>query len=234
MLTLSLSLLDAEHENRLRHQYRFGGLLVTCYALTLKRIERNEAEQARTKPQTGQEPSYDSILLLKIRSISSGRASYHFKDRPFADPCCLILLSSPPRLTLPLVAPPPDVGGLSLKGTGLVVVRPLVQYGYIIHAVEHDERELRQVELMDLKEELLSQARTRRRLFPGEQLGHPFKCLTSSRHRITFNSVECLPCTGASRYGFPRSTRTKECLSSSCAHFQLNRVSLGSTAKGRG
>jgi hypothetical protein len=28
---------------------QFGGLLGTCYALTLKNVERNEAEQASTK-----------------------------------------------------------------------------------------------------------------------------------------------------------------------------------------
>src|SRR5260370_23476947 len=34
---------------------QFGGLVVPCYTLTLKRIESNEAEQARTPPQSGHE-----------------------------------------------------------------------------------------------------------------------------------------------------------------------------------
>src|SRR5438876_5586685 len=69
-------------------------------------------------------------------------------------------------LTLPPITPPlPDVHGLSLKGVELVVVRPLAHDREIIQAVEYDERELRQVDLMDLHEDLLPRAWIRRRLF---------------------------------------------------------------------
>src|SRR5437764_15221372 len=71
-----------------------------------------------------------------------------------------------PSLTLAMIAPPlPDVDGLSDKGTGLVVVRPLAHDREIIHAVEYDERELRQVDLMDLHEDLLPRAWIRCRQF---------------------------------------------------------------------
>ena len=61
-------------------------------------------------------------------------------------------------LTLSVVAPPlPDVDGLP-NGTGLVVVRPLTYDVDLRRAVEDDEREIRQVDLMDLHENLLPQA----------------------------------------------------------------------------
>src|SRR5437762_6265238 len=73
-------------------------------------------------------------------------------------------MASPLPLTLPPITPP--LPGLPCaKGPGLVVVRPLVHDREIIHAVEYDERELRQVDLMDLHEDLLPRAWIRRRLF---------------------------------------------------------------------
>src|SRR5438067_6475110 len=57
--------------------------------------------------------------------------------------------------------PPPPYA----KGPGLVVVRPLAHDREIIHAVEYDERELRQVDLMDLHEDLLPRAWIRCRQF---------------------------------------------------------------------
>ncbi len=69
-------------------------------------------------------------------------------------------------LTLPLFAPPlPDVDGLSHKGAGLIVVRPLVHQVDVCRAVERDEGELRQVDLMDPMEELLPHAWIHCRLF---------------------------------------------------------------------
>jgi len=49
MPALRVSDLDCKCENS-QADGHFGGLLVTCYALSLRSIERNEAEQARTKP----------------------------------------------------------------------------------------------------------------------------------------------------------------------------------------
>src|SRR5437763_15313943 len=69
-----------------------------------------------------------------------------------------------PPLTLPIFTPP--LPGLPCaKGPGLVVVRPLAHDREIIPAVEYDERELRQVDLMDLHEDLLPLAWIGRRLF---------------------------------------------------------------------
>src|SRR5215472_3963607 len=63
-----------------------------------------------------------------------------------------------PHLTLPLVAPPlPDVDGLSSKGAGQVVMCPLAYDCYIEREVERDERNIRQVDLMNLLEDLLPQ-----------------------------------------------------------------------------
>src|SRR5947209_19204636 len=71
-----------------------------------------------------------------------------------------------PPLTLPIFTPPlPGLPCPSAKGPGLVVVRPLAHDREIIHAVEYDERELLQVDLMDLHEDLLPLAWIRRRLF---------------------------------------------------------------------
>src|SRR2546423_15038226 len=76
------------------------------------------------------------------------------------------LASALAPLTLPMIAPPlPDVGGLSLKGAGLVVVRPLAHDRWAQRTVEHDEGEARQVDLMDLIEDLLPDARIHCRHF---------------------------------------------------------------------
>jgi len=70
------------------------------------------------------------------------------------------------HLTLPLIAPPlPDIDGISCNWTGLEAVRPLAHDREICRAEEHDERELRQVNLMDQLEEHLPRAWIRRRLF---------------------------------------------------------------------
>src|SRR6266516_2147648 len=70
------------------------------------------------------------------------------------------LIPSAPPLTLPPIAPPlPDVNSLSLKGVGLIVVRPFVHRPYVKRAVECDERQLRQVDLMELNEDSLPHAR---------------------------------------------------------------------------
>src|SRR6266581_9647979 len=67
-----------------------------------------------------------------------------------------------PPLTLPLIAPPlPDVDGLSGKGTGLVVMCPFAYDRSIEREVERDERKIRQVDVMNLMEELLPQPRIR-------------------------------------------------------------------------
>ena len=126
-------------------------------------------------------PSYDSIVLLKIQSASSARAACCFQNtlyrtffsilwrnqparRAKTEFCCLSPPGSPLPLTLPIFTPP--LPGLPCaKGPGLVVVRPLAHDREIIHAVEYDERELRQVDLMDLHEDLLPRAWIRRRLF---------------------------------------------------------------------
>ena len=78
------------------------------------------------------------------------------------------LMTSAPPLTLPPIAPPlPDVFILEAakNGTGLVVVRPLMYDVDLRRAVEDDEREVRQVDLMDLHENLLPQARIQCRQF---------------------------------------------------------------------
>ena len=70
------------------------------------------------------------------------------------------------RLTLPMVAPPlPHVDGLSSEGANLVVMRALANNGDGLHAVEHDEGEVRQVDLMNLLEDLLPHAWIRCRQF---------------------------------------------------------------------
>src|SRR6266568_769820 len=70
----------------------------------------------------------------------------------------MLLVNSVPRLTLPIVAPPlPDVGGVCCKCqiAGQVVVRPLAHDRGLCWAVERDEGELRQVDLVNLMEDLL-------------------------------------------------------------------------------
>src|SRR5438105_4191444 len=132
-------------------------------------------------PQSQDCTSYDSIVLLKIQSASSARAACCFQNtlyRTFfsilwrnqparkakTEFCCLSPPGSPLPLTLPIFTPP--LPGLPCaKGPGLVVVRPLAHDREIIQAVEYDERELRQVDLMDLHEDLLPRAWIRRRLF---------------------------------------------------------------------
>src|SRR5439155_14664421 len=80
--------------------------------------------------------------------------------------CCLSPPGSPLPLTLPPIAPPlPDVDRLERNGAGLVVVSPLARDRELCRAVEHDEREVRQVDLVDLCEELLPQSRIRCRQF---------------------------------------------------------------------
>ena len=69
------------------------------------------------------------------------------------------------HLTLPMVAPPLPDDGLSRNGADLVVVHTLARDRHIWAAEEHDERELRQVDFVDLLEEPLPQARIRCRLF---------------------------------------------------------------------
>src|SRR5947208_16911298 len=71
-------------------------------------------------------------------------------------------------MTFPLSRPisTPQIPGLPCaKMLWLVVMRPLAHDREIIQAVEYDERELRQVDLMDLHEDLLPRAWIRRRLF---------------------------------------------------------------------
>ena len=59
-----------------------------------------------------------------------------------------------PILALPIVAPPlPDVYGISCDSAWQVVVRPLAYDREVCRAVEHNERELRQVDLVDLMED---------------------------------------------------------------------------------
>ena len=65
-----------------------------------------------------------------------------------------------------MVAPPlPDVDGLSPNRAGLIVVRPLAHHPIFGRAVEGDEGEVRQVDVMDLDEDLLPQSDIRYRLF---------------------------------------------------------------------
>jgi len=69
-------------------------------------------------------------------------------------------MASASPLTLPVVAPPlPDVDEPSVKGARLIVVRPLVHDRWFYRAVEHDERQLRNVDVVDLREGLLPQPR---------------------------------------------------------------------------
>ena len=66
------------------------------------------------------------------------------------------------HLTLAVVAPPlPDVDGFSCKGAGLVVMCPFAYDRYIEREVERDEREIRQVDVMNLTEDLLPLPRIR-------------------------------------------------------------------------
>ena len=74
------------------------------------------------------------------------------------------------RLTPPVIAPPlRHVIGFA-KGSWQVVVRPFVRQHKICRAEEHDKGELRQVDLMDLLEDLLPHAGICRRLFLGKEL----------------------------------------------------------------
>ncbi len=60
-------------------------------------------------------------------------------------------------LTLPPIAPPlPDVDGLSCSGARLVVMCPFAYDRYIEREVERDERKIRQVDVMNLTEDLSS------------------------------------------------------------------------------
>src|SRR5438045_268088 len=69
-------------------------------------------------------------------------------------------------LTLPAIAPPlPNVNRISLIGAGLIVMCPFAHDRYIRLAVERDERELCQVDLVELIEDLLPLARIRCRQF---------------------------------------------------------------------
>src|SRR5258708_1606873 len=74
-------------------------------------------------------------------------------------------LFSTTHLTLPVVTPPLPHVDVGFKVAGQVVVRPLAHDRWVIWAVERDERELRQVDRMDLTEDLLPRARTRCRQF---------------------------------------------------------------------
>ncbi len=89
------------------------------------------------------------------------------KER-FAPPSLLLPVGptgSTIRLTLPVVAPPlPDID-VGFKVAGQVVVRPLAHNREVCRAVERDEGELRQVDRMDLTEDLLPRARIRCREF---------------------------------------------------------------------
>src|SRR2546425_990988 len=69
----------------------------------------------------------------------------------------------PLSLTLPLIAPPlPDVDGLRCaQGSWQVVVCPLAHHRYVDWTVEHDERKFRQVDTMNLHEDLLPLSRIR-------------------------------------------------------------------------
>ncbi len=88
------------------------------------------------------------------------------ENTPVGEVCSLVMETVQTHLTLPVITPPlPDVGGLSLKGAGLVVVRPLAHHVDVRRAVEYDERENCQVDLMDLIEDLLPHAWIYCRLF---------------------------------------------------------------------
>src|SRR6266581_6910380 len=76
-----------------------------------------------------------------------------------------MLPTSTTRLTLPIVAPPlPDID-VGFKVAGQVVMRSLAHDREVCRAVERDEGELRQVDGMDLTEDLLPRARIRCRQF---------------------------------------------------------------------
>src|SRR5437764_15393896 len=75
-------------------------------------------------------------------------------------------ISSAPPLTLPFFTPPlPDVAGLSLNWAELVVVGPLMHQCLVCRAIEHNERQCRQVNLVNLMEEWLAHPGIHRRLF---------------------------------------------------------------------
>ena len=66
---------QAEHQlTRNLADGQFGGLLVPCYTLTLKRIESNEAEQARTPPQRGYEAWNSSLYHPRVLDESLEKA----------------------------------------------------------------------------------------------------------------------------------------------------------------
>ena len=72
-------------------------------------------------------------------------------------------------LTLPPIAPPLcDVVSIGI-GSGQVVVRPLVRHREYCPTEEHNERELPQVDPVDLNKDLLAHPRICRRLFLGIQ-----------------------------------------------------------------
>lgn len=74
----------------------------------------------------------------------------------------MLLVLRFPCLTLPVIAPPlPDVDGFSGKGAGLVIMCPFAYNRYIEREVERDERKIRQVDLMNLTEDLLPLPRVR-------------------------------------------------------------------------
>ena len=79
----------------------------------------------------------------------------------------MLLVASAPRLTFPLVTPPlPDIVELIEKRANLVVVRSLTHHREAAQqTVKRDERELCQVELMELSEDCLSSARIHCRQF---------------------------------------------------------------------
>src|SRR5260221_442227 len=65
------------------------------------------------------------------------------------------------RLTFPLIAPPlPNVEGrFSIKSARLMVVRSLTCNRELYPTVKHDDGKVRQIDLMDLIEDLLSHSR---------------------------------------------------------------------------
>ena len=77
-----------------------------------------------------------------------------------------------------------DVNCLSCNGAGEIVVRPLAHYRQVCRPVEGDARELCQVELMNLTEDLLPHGHIRCRLFLFVQavqrrVAIPTRCATS-------------------------------------------------------
>jgi hypothetical protein len=66
---------QAEHQlTRNLADGQFGGVVVPCYTLTLKRIESNEAEQARTAPQRGHETWNSSLDHPRVLAESLEKA----------------------------------------------------------------------------------------------------------------------------------------------------------------